>query len=259
MARSAYHLRYRYPRRVPTPNVRLYATEIGAALALFVVLATIATAVLWPHLSPASGAEGRGSPLDRIPAEPRAAGEYHFIDTTSSGDPIAWNPCTPIPYWIGGQNLPGGGTDLIRWVLAEITAISGQQFDFQGYTDTVPSDDGDDPVKGAWIGWTSETSTKAWLGHDLDGAHPAVGLGGNNYDGRNDGATRGWAMLRYSYNPRANAQAGAVLRHELGHLLGLAHTMSQAEVMNPGGPTQNWGPGDRRGLWLLGTSRGCEQ
>lgn len=62
-------------------------------------------------------------------------------------------------------------------------------------------------------------------------------------------------MLRLSDDSQADAVAGGILRHEIGHALGLDHTMSTSEVMNPGGPTQTWGPGDRR--WLLGVSRGC--
>lgn len=191
------------------------------------------------------------------PHEPVDGGEYRFHQTDSSGNPIGWNPCKPIPYWIGSQNLPGGGTNLISWVLAEVTAISGQQFDFQGYTHAVPADDDPFPVDGAWIGWTTATSTDSWVGHELDGPDPAIGLASRTY-GSGRWTNRGWAMLLSDYNPQPDAAAGGVLRHEVGHMLGLDHTTSPDEVMTPGGPSQHWGPGDRRGLWLLGPSGGCE-
>jgi hypothetical protein len=240
-------------------SIDYYSTHANGRMShrVRVVPAIILAVIVLAALVTVASASTQPTRADRettpIPVEPPAGGEYHFANTRTDGTPIGWDPCKPIPYWIGSRNLPGGGTNLVTLVLAEITAISGQRFDFQGYTDTVPNDDDYNPVDGAWIGWTTETSTQAWVGHELEGDDPAVGLA--TYP--NESGMQGWAMLRYSYNRRADARAGAVLRHELGHLLGLAHTHSTDEAMSPGGGGQRWGPGDRRGLWLLGPSRGC--
>jgi predicted Zn-dependent protease len=53
---------------------------------------------------------------------------------------------------------------------------------------------------------------------------------------------------------------GAVLRHELGHALGLDHVDDPRELLFAGvalAPHAGYGPGDRRGLWELGAGQGC--
>jgi hypothetical protein len=46
--------------------------------------------------------------------------------------------------------------------------------------------------------------------------------------------------------------------HELGHIMGLDHVQSKAELMEPsGGLVTDLGPGDREGLSMLGRQAGC--
>lgn len=236
------HIAYRPIRSSRAPQAA------GAILALLVLL----LAAIGVAAASQEGTDTATGPTTAVPPEPPQAGEHRFLEQTPSGDPVGWDPCQPIPYWIGRSNLPQGGEDLISWVLAEVTTISGQIFEFKGYTDTTPQDSADYPVDGAWIGWTTSTNTEAWHGHELGGGRPAIGMAAT---ARGDRIGSGWAMLLIDYNARADADAGGVLRHEIGHLLGLDHADIESEIMYPGGSGLTWGPGDKRGLWELGPHR----
>jgi predicted Zn-dependent protease len=53
---------------------------------------------------------------------------------------------------------------------------------------------------------------------------------------------------------------GAVLRHELGHALGLDHVEDPRELLFADVALEahgGYGPGDRRGLWELAGGQGC--
>jgi hypothetical protein len=51
---------------------------------------------------------------------------------------------------------------------------------------------------------------------------------------------------------------GPTVLHELGHIMGLDHVASKAELMEPsGGLVTDLGPGDREGLAQLGRPAGC--
>ena len=51
---------------------------------------------------------------------------------------------------------------------------------------------------------------------------------------------------------------GPTVLHELGHIMGLDHVTSRAELMEPsGGFMTDFGPGDLAGLEQLGRDQGC--
>ena len=54
-------------------------------------------------------------------------------------------------------------------------------------------------------------------------------------------------------------QMGALLRHEIGHMVGLGHIGDPAQIMYPQllPGMELYGPGDIEGLWWLGAAQGC--
>jgi hypothetical protein len=64
------------------------------------------------------------------------------------------------------------------------------------------------------------------------------------------------AFSRISERPESPGAAQAIVDHEFGHVVGLGHVKSPAELMfkeNVGQRT--WGPGDLEGLARLGNIR----
>jgi predicted Zn-dependent protease len=61
--------------------------------------------------------------------------------------------------------------------------------------------------------------------------------------------------LRRIQAREGDASVRAVLMHELGHVVGLAHVDDRHELMYPKGSSHltTWGPGDRAGLAALGS------
>jgi hypothetical protein len=56
--------------------------------------------------------------------------------------------------------------------------------------------------------------------------------------------------------PDGEAEARAIVMHELGHVVGLAHVDDPAQLMNADNVgLTNFGPGDLAGLALLGKGR----
>jgi len=64
----------------------------------------------------------------------------------------------------------------------------------------------------------------------------------------------GWTEGTSSANPLS-----LMLRHELGHVLGLSHVAVTTEIMGTGGngSARAWGPGDKVGLSKVGRPAGC--
>ena len=72
----------------------------------------------------------------------------------------------------------------------------------------------------------------------------------------------GWVVVNAAdHNPpgwASSAYQGPTILHELGHIMGLDHVSSKAELMEPsGGYVTDFGPGDLAGLELLGRDQGC--
>ena len=75
---------------------------------------------------------------DRIvnAVEPSGDGHYRFFDTQpGSKEPVAWNPCEPIPYVVNPEGAPDGWEELLDDGIAEVSDAAGLRFDYHGTTD----------------------------------------------------------------------------------------------------------------------------
>ncbi len=222
--------------------------------------------------APPAGVGAAPSPLGHPAAAPAGSGGYAFeqTQTGSTTDPVTWDPCRAIHYVISGT-APAGAAQLVPQAVAAISRASGLHFVYDGTTKEQPSSAAraayQPTVYGArWapllISWTTPTQ-------EADLAGGIIGLGGaygmTAPDGRITYVTGDVSLdapqiaqvLARGGPPAATMQA--VVLHELGHALGLAHVSDPTQVMYPEAQIRvtALGAGDRRGLAALGTGK-CE-
>lgn len=229
-------------------------------LALLVVLAmgAVAAFLLAPQLLPDARSlldrvTGPTSLTDRaftdgMDGEPGSGGEgYTFAVTQPDGvSPVTW-PCEDtIPMEVNPQGAPEGYADLVAAAVTRISDASGFTFEVVGETDDRTFlDRGAGPVL---LGFADETELPALGG-------PTAGLGGAVHAQRSAGGPRvavgGMVVLDVDlFDDQLPAPvAEAIVIHELAHVLGLGHTDTGGELMQPVslGQTQ-LGSGDLAGL-----------
>ena len=236
---------------LPTRRPRRAAAWVAA-----VVAATLAIGAIAGGIDVAQNVGPQGSSND-----------YRFL-AVIGGEPVRWNPCEPIHYVIDPGLAPPGSVDDVYQAIAKISAATGIAFVFDGVTSEIPHSDRQpfDPADFGqrWapllIGWVRPDQTDiAFSGNGHAFAAVARPLTAPT-DPRQ--YISGWiAVNQLDPNPPGWAEPGdqgPTVLHELGHIMGLNHVQSKAELMEPsGGLVTDLGPGDREGLSLLGRSAGC--
>jgi len=194
-----------------------------------------------------------------------SSGSYAFLQHQpgAGDDPVAWDPCRPIHYTINPAGGPADGTSLAQEAITRVAAASGLSFHYDGQTRARPH--WDSPVlpvigtrKPVLISWATPDEVPQ-LGGDVAGIGGGVAVSADGGLARY--ATGGVTLDRDAFASMAAQPEGApeelaIVMHELGHVLGLAHVSDPAELMN----SQNlglvdFGPGDRAGLAKLGSGR----
>ncbi|WP_165375454.1 matrixin family metalloprotease [Sanguibacter massiliensis] len=181
--------------------------------------------------------------------------------TLSEG--ATWSPCRTIRVVIDPTHAPAGFEEWVGHVLAEASRLSGLSIVLEGTTDERVSFDREpyQPSRygerwaPAIIGWASDAEIPELVGN-------VAGLGGAQQltRGNQTGYVTGGVALDVELL-RAPRQRGepayvGVLRHEVGHLLGLGHVDEPAALMYGGANNvSTWGPGEVEGLAALGAGR----
>ncbi|MCX6395874.1 MAG: matrixin family metalloprotease [Propionibacteriales bacterium] len=189
-------------------------------------------------------------------AEPAPA--YAFLEAVD-GRPVTYSSCRPVPVAVYPAGGPPGAENLVREAVARLRRATGLDLVvtgvFGGYATNwnfasapvLP----DDPISVSW-------QDGAAIGELTD---EVAGLGGSRAVSTASGTRRltsGTIALSRSYyallaDQGDHAEELAVLLHEFGHVLGLAHVDSRKELMYRGNVGQtSFGPGDLEGLRLVG-------
>ncbi|WP_138758550.1 matrixin family metalloprotease [Modestobacter altitudinis] len=213
---------------------------------------------------PRPGLEESATPLGTPLAAPDGGGPHEFNQVQDDGvTPVAYDPCRPIHYVVRPDHEPAGGRALVHAAIAEVSAITGLQFVYDGDTTESPSNDRSshqpDRYGDRWapvlISWATGAEVPDFAGG-------IIGLAGSRAFSTSTGAgvyVTGAVELDADWFSAALADTGergvarGVVLHELGHLVGLAHVDDRSQVMSEtGAEVPDFADGDLAGLTQLG-------
>jgi hypothetical protein len=193
---------------------------------------------------PTPPADAARSPLGSPADAPADGGTYLFARLQSDGvTPVAYDPCRPVHYVTRPDHVPPGGAGLVRSALARVSEVTGLQFVDDGPTDEATTRERE-PFQPArygdrWapvlIAWETEEENPDLAGDRVgEGGSVAVSLG----DGPQVYVT-GIVSLDATQlpdildQPGGERAVGGIVRHELGHLVGLDHVDDEGQLMYP--------------------------
>ncbi len=260
--------------QAPIPPVRAGSSRAltVAAIAAIVVMAVLSYAILRTVSARAErlslATDLQSGPVLGAPGE-----TYSYAWVNRDTTPVRWNPCEPIHWVVNPAGAPAGALDDLMVAMTKVSEASGIRFVRDDDVDESPSTnrpaviprygDGWAPVLISW-GQLQGSALGAGLSvtDDTIGVATPVAIarprgGGVLVTGqivfeRETVVSPGFATTR---------SQGAVMLHELSHILGLGHTNDNAQLLYEGGEpiagTGELGPGDRAGLESVGRSAGC--
>jgi Matrixin len=258
----------RFDAGVARPGRRRDALRTAfVALTTIAVVVTVSIVFLGEQWGAALSPLGAGSrePLGERPDVTGLAGSFSFAahQPGSADEPVTYDPCRPVHVVINDDVAPGH-RPLVDAAIREVADATGLHFVMDGSTHELPDENGSrhdldraaarDPL--VLIAWTTAQHVGALEGR-------TVGLGGSTATADYPGAPRHYVggavsldapdLARTLNRPQGRALVQAVVMHELGHVVGLAHVADAHELMNSeNNGLTSFGPGDRRGLAALG-------
>lgn len=199
-------------------------------------------------------------------------GPHAFLQVDSDGVPYRWDPCRPIEYVVNPERAPDGAVDDVHEAVARVSAATGIEFVDDGTVAT----DAQQQIGSAFMDSTTDTGYRPLLFtwesdfymRTLDDRDNLLGFG-IPWRGQGDQAhiyVSGAVVLNrqagMSTGFGGRYSEGAVLLHELGHVIGLAHVrQGEDEIMaiqrDVDYSVSDYGPGDLEGLAALGREAGC--
>ena len=219
-----------------------------------------------PPDRPTAGFEAARTPIGRPQPAPPEGGSHAFIAFQVDGvTPVAYDPCRPVHYVIRPDNAPEGGEEAVHAAFARLAEVTGLQFVHDGPSDEPTTVDRGvfqpDRYGDRWapvlVAWETEEQNPALAGDTVGQAGSvAVSLG----DGPRVFVT-GTVSLDAGRMPEilafrdGAATARAIILHEMGHLVGLAHVDDGQQLMYPEARREvpDFAPGDLTGLAVLGS------
>jgi hypothetical protein len=222
-----------------------------------------ATADPAPRTVPTPGYEESDTPLGTPPPAPDSD-VYAFVARQDDGTtPVAYDPCRPVAVVLSPDGAPADAEPLLVDALARMTEVTGLQFRYEGTTDELPGGDRaayqPDRYGDRWapvlIGWRTPDQEPGLAGD-------VAGLGGSASAGPSGGPLA-WVTGTVTLDGPEFAELAAsgdtevgraILLHELGHVVGLAHVWDSDQLMasTTSGEVLDFADGDLAGLAQLG-------
>lgn len=212
-----------------------------------------------------------GDPLRRPTARVVRGTTYAFMaEQPRSSAPVTYDPCRPIAVVVNPRTAPPAGEQLVSEALAQLGGQAGFVFRHEGLVTEPPVEQRlpfqPEAYGDRWapvlIAWSDPAESPRLHG-------PVAGIGGSTPISVSESQVAyvtgivildGPAFAQILSRDDGKDQARAIILHELGHLIGLAHVDDSSELMhdkNEGGVT-TFGPGDLSGIAALRSSARCQ-
>jgi hypothetical protein len=215
---------------------------------------------------PPPGLEEQPNPIGTPPKPPKGGeGLYRYAEVQRGNRPVTFSPCRPIHYVIRTAPSVKQSETLVTQSVSAISSATGLQFIFDGPTTEVPKisrapyqpERYGDRWAPVLVAWATPKEVPNFKGEAVGETSTAVA---SNNKGDKAIATGQITLdtealkAMIALGPMGIAQARAVIVHELGHLLGLAHVDAQSQLMYPQlrPEVTSLGVGDRTGLAAVG-------
>jgi Matrixin len=231
-------------------------------------VAVVATLTVLHHEGVVVDLDGIARRVGAGPARAsEGSGSFAFMSTQPGRPdvPVTYDPCKPIHLVVNERLAPAGQAEpLLGSALAAVTAATGLDFVRDGVTDELPGPHraARDRARygGGWspvlVAWTTP-GVDPGLSGDVAGRGGSAGvsdpLTGERRFVTGTVSLDAPALQAILRRRDGVAEARAILMHELGHVVGLAHVDDPRELMYDDnvGRTE-FGPGDLQGLAALG-------
>jgi len=238
---------------------------VSLIIALAAVLGLL---VAQPSLVPVSLRQLVGLGPKRLADVPEASGSGSFAflahQPGDPGSPVGYDPCREIDVVVNPEGGPRDGVAIVRDAMSEIGRLSGLVFHYDGETTERPSWEGTYlpsflghvRTRPVLVSWATSAEVPQLAGD-------VAGIGGSVPVPEHDGVIRyvtgGVTLDADEFAQLAEDGDGApfmraIVLHELGHVVGLAHVDDPRELMygdNVG--MLDFGAGDRLGLATVGS------
>jgi hypothetical protein len=196
--------------------------------------------------------------LHPTPAIPDGDGPFKFMAVQRDGrTPVTYDPCRTIKLEINPDDAPPDYRNLVEDAIEHTATATGFEFEIVGETDSRRFDPrvfgaaSAPPVLVAWADADEVPSLKGDVAGVGGSAHLEVLPNFSQYVTGTVILDQGVYSRLTSRHDRAHAQA--IIDHEFGHLVGLAHVQDSGELMNEENVGQTtYGPGDLEGFARLG-------
>ena len=202
------------------------------------------------------------NPTRLLPIVAGGAGNFALMDNGSDGVTGArWSPCRAIAIVVNTSKAPKGFYAAVIDVAAELQSLTGLQIGVEGTSAEPastsrsafkPNDYGD-----RWapllVAWADDQTIPALSGDTVGlGSPQSVGFEGGQYFYVSGDVILDLAMAAETMSDGSRTYV-AILRHELGHALGLDHVDDPTQLMAPRlSDVSDFSDGDRAGLAYLG-------
>jgi hypothetical protein len=207
--------------------------QLAAAAALLgLAAATTAPAAVPAELAaPASAA--RTSPAVAPDAR------FEMVSTTDPAQPMRWLACRPIEYRINTADMPAGMIPTVEHAMAVLARQTGARFRYAGRTSHAFTSTSHAASPTVYIAFTKQART---AGQTFGGPGGEIGVGGPAAAWYRSGSrtveaiTYGRVLLSSRFTgPRTGGGVSwqALILHEVGHALNLAHRGGATSIMHP--------------------------